>query len=85
MSLIFVFSQLLCLLIGPFSLFMFNIITDRYVLIGIVFIVFLNNFCNLFLSFALFLCDLMTIFSVIFEFLSVFHVCINYTLLVCCY
>ena len=46
MSLIFVFSQLLCLSIGPFSLFMFKIITDRYVLTGIVLIVFLNNFCN---------------------------------------
>ena len=45
-------------------------------------------FCSSFLfhsSFALFHCDLMTIFSVIFGFLCLFYMCIYYIFLVCGY
>ena len=56
-------------LIGPYSLFTFKVIIDRYVHIP---------FCKLFwgfwgffsFSFVFFLCDLMTIFSIMFKFLS---------------
>ena len=59
----------LCLLIGAFSPLTFKVIIDRYVLTAILFIVFVL-FCSVFLcSFFCSLCDLMTIFSVMFAFL----------------
>ena len=65
-------------MIGAFSTFTFKVIIDKYVLIAILLIV-VWVFFVVFLvssSFALFLCDLMTIFSVMFGFLSLF-VCVS--------
>ena len=65
----------LCLLVGSFSPFTFNIIIDRYVLIVILLTVFWL-FCSYFFlsSFTLFPCDLMTIFIVMLGFFSLFCV-----------
>ena len=73
----FLSIQSLCLLMGTFSPFTFNVIIDRYVLIAILLIVFgLFLLLLVFLSsFSLFPCDLMTIVSAMFEFLSLLRVC----------
>ena len=60
----------LCLLIGALSPFTFKVMTVRYVFIGILLIVFWVIFVVLFSFFCSLPCDLMTIFSVMFGFLS---------------
>ena len=81
-------SPTLCLLIGEFSPFTFEIIIDRYALIAVLLIVFCVFFivplCS-FLLLVLFLCGLMTFFSVKFRFLSLFLLCIYYEFSLCSY
>ena len=76
------FSQL-CLLVGAFSPFTFKVIIDLYVLIAILLTI-LDLFLLLFFL-LLFSCDLMTIFSVVFEFIFLICLCINCRFLVCSY
>ena len=80
MGLVFVSIQALCLLIGAFSPFTFKVIIYQYVFIAIMFIVFVVLICSFLLLSS---CDLITIFSVVFGFLSSFQVCIYYRVLVC--
>ena len=56
----------LCVLVGSFSPFTFNIIIDRYVFIVIVLILW-GLYLILFLCLALFCCDLLTIFIAMFS------------------
>ena len=81
MHLVFVSIKPLCLLIEAFNSFTFKVIIDRYTFIAILLIV-LGLFLYLFfVPFFCSLCDLMTIFSVIFRFLSLVCVYIYYRFL----
>ena len=81
----YIHSATLCLLTRAFSPFRFIVIIDRYALIVILCLV-LGCFCSSFLFlyyFALFSCDLIIIFIVMFGFLSLFCVCIYYRFNIC--
>ena len=80
MGFVFIHSATLCLLIGDFCLFLFEVNIDRFVLTAILFFIFWL-FCSFSVSlfFSCFLlCDLMTFFSVIFRFLSLYLLWIYY-------
>ena len=71
----FTHSATSCLLIGAFHAFTSKVIIDRYVLNGILLF---PSYFFLFLSYSLALlpCDLMTFFSVMLAFLSLYFLCI---------
>ena len=76
-GLVFLFLQQLCLLIGAFSLFTFKVINDRYVLIAIFVICFLDVFavlCLFFFNFSPY--GLMIFFSGMLVFLFLYFLCI---------
>lgn len=68
-----IYSSIVCLLIRTSSLLKFKEIIERYILL-LFFYLLLLCFCSsfLFISFSVFPCDLMTSFSVMFGFISLF-------------
>ena len=82
-SCICVHSAGLCLLLGTFNPFTFNVIMDMYVLISIFLIVLECYFGYFFFlsSCVVFSHDLLTIFSTVFEMLFLFYVCVRYSFL----
>lgn len=70
----YIHSAPLYLLLGALSLFTCRVIIKNVLIVGLLILV--DWFCIFFVPsyFALFLCDLVTIFSIMFEFLSLLYV-----------
>ena len=81
----FCFHLLVCLLIGNYSPLAFTVIIDIYVLMPFCWLFRIVFSSFLFLSsFSLFPCDLMTVFCIMFELLSLFCEYICYSLFLIC-